>query len=104
MTNTPITRMWHGTTRIDHADEYLGFLEQTGIPDYRKTPGNLGVQVWRRKEKDVCHFWTVTRWENIESIKRFAGEEYERARYYPDDAKYLLEFEPNVLHFETFEY
>ena len=28
----------------------------------------------------------------------------EQARYYPEDARYLLEFEPTVLHCETFEF
>jgi heme-degrading monooxygenase HmoA len=104
MESKPITRMWHGRTRIEHADEYLEFLKKSGIPDYKKVPGNLGVQVWRRKEEAVCHFWTVTQWDSIDSIKQFAGEDYEKARYYPEDRQYLLEFEPNVLHFETFEF
>lgn len=104
MATAPITRMWHGRTRIEHADEYLEFLKKSGIPDYKQVPGNLSVQVWRRREEKVCHFWTVTRWDSIDSIKQFAGENYEKARYYPEDKKYLLEFEPNVLHFETFEF
>lgn len=42
--------------------------------------------------------------DGYESIKKFAGEDFEKARYYPGDEKYLLEFEPNVLHCETFEF
>jgi heme-degrading monooxygenase HmoA len=99
---TIITRMWHGKTKIQYADEYLEFLETKGIMDYKKTPGNLSIEVWRRIEGEVCHFWTVTKWNSIESIKQFAGNEYEKARYYPEDKKYLLEFEENVTHFETF--
>ena len=99
-----ITRIWHGKTKIEFADEYLDFLEKSGLNDYKVTPGNLGVEVLRRKENEVCHFWTVTKWNSIESIKKFAGEEYEKARYYPEDKKYLLEFEENVIHCETFVY
>ena len=47
---------------------------------------------------------TVTGWDNLESIKAFAGEDYEKAVYYPEDKKYLLEFEEKVIHCETFEY
>lgn len=36
-------------------------------------------------------------------IRAFAGDEIERAKYYPEDAKYLLEFEPTVPHFEATE-
>ena len=99
-----ITRIWHGTTAAHHAEAYLQYLQESGIADYKKTPGNLGVQVLRRLDGDVCHFWTVTRWDSYESIQGFAGQQYEQARYYPEDAQYLLEFEPTVLHCETFEF
>ena len=99
-----ITRTWHGRTRTEHADEYLEFLERSGVPDYAKTEGNLSVKILRRIEGDVCHFWTVTEWDSVESIKKFAGEDFEKAKYYPEDRNYLLEFEPTVTHYETFEY
>ena len=99
-----ITRIWHGKTKAVYAGEYLAYVEETGIREYKNVPGNRSVQVLRRLEGDVCHFWTVTTWDNLQSIKAFAGEDYEKARYYPSDAKYLLEFEENVIHCETFEY
>jgi heme-degrading monooxygenase HmoA len=97
-----ITRIWHGTTLPEHADEYLKYVQETGIVDYRKTPGNLSAKILRRIEGNTCHFWTVTEWDNLESIKKFAGNDYEKARYYDEDKKYLLEFEEGVIHCETF--
>ena len=99
-----ITRIWHGRTRATDADDYLRFLEASGVMDYRATPGNLGVRILRRLEGDICHFWTVTEWDGLESIKRFAGENVETPRYYLEDERFLLEFEPAVIHCETFEY
>ena len=99
-----ITRIWHGRTRAEQADEYLEFLIETGVSDYKKTPGNLSVEILRRIEDDVCHFWTVTTWDSFENIKKFAGEDYEKAKYYEEDKRYLLEFEPHVIHCETFEF
>jgi heme-degrading monooxygenase HmoA len=104
MKSHAITRIWHGTTKAEHADEYLQYVIDTGIAEYKNTESNLNVEVLRRVEGDKCHFWTVTKWDSYESIKKFAGEEYEKARYYPEDEKYLLEFEPNVIHCETFEF
>lgn len=98
-----ITRIWHGRTRAEDADEYLQFLVDTSVPDYGSVPGNLGVQIWRRKDGEVCHFWTVTRWDGYESIAKFAGDDIERAKYYPEDKNYLLEFEERVIHCETYE-
>ncbi len=99
-----ITRIWHGITKREHGDEYLEFIIKTGVSDYKNTPGSLSVEILRRVEGDRCHFWTVTKWDSYSSIKKFAGEDYEKAKYYPEDEKYLLEFEPNVIHCETFEF
>ena len=99
---TIITRIWHGKTLPENADSYLNYVQETGIKDYLETPGNITAKILRRKEKDACHFWTITEWKDIESIKKFAGEDYEKARYYPEDRKYLLEFEETVIHCETF--
>lgn len=104
MKSKSITRIWHGRTRTEHTDEYLQVLIDIGVADYKSVAGNLSVEIWREIEGDICHFWTVTKWDSIESIKRFAGEDYEKAKYYRDDEKYLLEFEPNVRHCETFEF
>lgn len=104
MKSRVITRIWHGITKSEYAEEYLEYLLETGIADYKKTKGNLSVEIWRRIEDEKCHFWTVTKWDSYENIKIFAGEDYEKARYYPEDEKYLLEFEPNVIHCETFEF
>lgn len=104
MQNKIITRIWHGVTKAEDADKYINYLTNTGIADYKKTEGNLSVEILRRIENGICHFWTVTKWDSFESIKKFAGEDYEKARYYPEDADYLLELETNVIHCETFEF
>lgn len=96
-----IARLWHGITPASKADEYASYLHRTGIADYRTTEGNLGVQILRRVEGQQAHFLIVTFWESVEAIKRFAGEDFEKARYYPEDQNYLLEFEENVVHYEV---
>ena len=97
-----ITRMWHGITKTEHADQYLKYIEETGLSDYRNIDGNLSAKILRRIEGDSCHFITITEWDSYESIIKFAGKDFEKARYYPEDEKYLLEFEENVTHYETF--
>jgi heme-degrading monooxygenase HmoA len=101
--DTMIARMWHGRTRAADADSYAAYLYQSGIPDYRRTPGNRGAWVLRRLEGDVAHFVTLTFWESREAIAAFAGADIEVARYYPQDKRYLLEFEPTVVHYDMLE-
>lgn len=96
-----ICRIWHGRTLRSNADGYASFLERRAIPDYRSVPGNLGVAVLRRDEEYVTHFLTVTHWESENGIRAFAGEDLLKAKYYPEDEGYLLEFEPSVQHYRV---
>lgn len=96
-----IVRIWHGRTKRSSADEYSRFLETRAIPDYRLTAGIIEVRVLRRDEGEVTHFLTVTRWESEEAIRSFAGPDILKAKYYPEDRDFLLEFEPEVQHFEV---
>ena len=96
-----IARTWHGRVPAAKADAYYEYLQRTGLADYRSTTGNLGVVVQRRIDAGVADFVLTTFWDSLESIKRFAGENYERARYYPEDDEYLLEREALVTHAEV---
>jgi heme-degrading monooxygenase HmoA len=96
-----IARIWHGTTRASLAEDYFEFLQRSGVPDYASTPGNRGVWVLRAIEQDTAHFLLISHWESVESIKRFAGDDYQKARYYPEDQSYLLEFEEHVRHYDV---
>lgn len=96
-----LARIWHGVTPKTKAEAYTNYLNKTGVSDYQATDGNLGVHVLRRLEGDQAHFLIITFWDSIEAIKRFAGEDFEKARYYPEDQDYLLEFEEKVAHYEV---
>jgi heme-degrading monooxygenase HmoA len=96
-----IARIWHGMVPESKAEAYYGYLLRTGLSDYRRTAGNRGVQVLRRTENGITHYLLTTLWESLEAIKRFAGEDYEQARYYPEDDEFLLEREPLVKHYEV---
>jgi heme-degrading monooxygenase HmoA len=96
-----IARTWHGVTLLAKAGEYLDYLHRTGIPDYQATEGNQGVYVLRRLDGDQAHFLLISLWDSMAAIQKFAGPDVEKARYYPQDADYLLEMEPDVTHYEV---
>ena len=96
-----IARTWHGVTAAAKASEYFDYLKKTGVPEYQATKGNQGVYVLQRLDGDQAHFLLLTLWESEDTIKRFAGPEMEKAKYYPEDEKFLLELEPNVTHYEV---
>jgi len=99
-----ITRVWHGRTKTTDAAEYRKYVTETGITGFTSTKGNLGSQIWQQEEGSITHIVVVSWWDSYESIKAFAGENIITARYYEEDKKYLLEFEPNVLHYECYDF
>lgn len=95
-----IVRCWRGATRADDAESYLDYLERTGLRAYRATPGNRGVLVFRRAEDGNTEFLLVSLWDSHEAIRRFAGETPERAVFYPEDDRFLVERDEHVTHYE----
>ena len=49
----------------------------------------------------MTHFVLTTLWDSVEPIRRFAGDDYIRVRYYPEDDDYLLERDPFVTHYDV---
>ena len=98
-----IARLWHGRVPAAKADEYLKLTKEVGLADYRRTPGNIAAWCLHRREGDVVHVETFTLWESEDAIRRFAGDNLLKAKYYDFDPDFLLELEPEVLHFDAIE-
>ena len=98
-----IARRWHGRVPAAKADEYLKLTKDVGLADYRRTRGNVAAWCFHRRDGDVVHVETLSYWESEEAIRRFAGHEMTKAKYYDFDPDFLLELEPEVLHFDVIE-
>jgi hypothetical protein len=98
-----IARRWHGRVPAERAAEYLRLMKEVGLADYRSTEGNQGAWCLHRREDDVVHVEMFTLWDDLDAIRRFAGDDLLKAKYYDFDPDYLLELEPEVVHFEVIE-
>jgi hypothetical protein len=98
-----IARRWHGRVPGPRAPQYLELMARIGLPDYRSTRGNRGAWCLYRREGDITHVEMFTLWDDLAAIRRFAGEELNRAKYYDFDPDFLLEMESEVTHFEVIE-
>ena len=96
-----IARQWIGETRESDADVYSKYLEETGISEIRATEGNRDVWLLRRVYAGKAEFIVLSLWDSFEAIKAFAGPEYEKARYYAEDKRFLLRLDPFVTHYEV---
>ena len=94
--------MWRGWVATGRSAEYVEYITETGLAEYRQTPGNVDAQMWTRDLGDGrTEVVTVSWWESLESIKGFAGDDISRAVYYPEDEGFVLEFEPQVKHYDV---
>jgi heme-degrading monooxygenase HmoA len=96
-----LARIWRGATRAADADVYLAYLHETGISEYRRTPGNRGVTVLRRIVDGRAEFLLMTLWESEDAVRRFAGDDIGRAVFYPEDDRFLIARDERVEHYEV---
>jgi heme-degrading monooxygenase HmoA len=96
-----IARTWRGATKAEDAEAYLHYLHETGFRGYRETPGNLGALGLRRIADGRTAFLVVSFWESEDAIRAFAGDDIERAVFYPEDDRFLVERDEHVTHFQV---
>jgi hypothetical protein len=96
-----IGRLWRGRVRSELLEEYRDYITATGLRDYLHTPGNRGALMLTRQAGGHGDVLTLSLWESQDAIERFAGTPIDRARYYPEDERFLLDRPPYVEHFEA---
>jgi heme-degrading monooxygenase HmoA len=100
-----ICRIWHGWTVSANADAYEHLLREeifAGIAA-RGIAGYRGIELLRRGVGDEVEFVTVMWFESLADVRRFAGEDYERA-VVPAPARALLaRFDERSAHYEVRE-
>lgn len=98
-----IARTWRGATKAADGDAYVEYLHKTGIHEYKATPGNKGVIALRRERDGKTEFFLVSLWEGWDAIKAFAGPNPDKAVFYPEDDRFLVERDNHVDHYEVIE-
>ena len=97
-----ILRRWTGRIRTADEAEYAAYIAGTGGEAYAMTPGNIGWQmVFRGLGDGTSEVATLSWWTDFDAIRAFAGPEPERAVYYPEDDRFLLDRPPGVDHFRV---
>jgi heme-degrading monooxygenase HmoA len=97
-----ISRTWRGWVASERAADYLDYVTRTGLAEYRATAGNLGAQMWARELGDGrTEVMTVSWWSSRADIIAFAGDDIEKAVFYPQDDEYLLDRETTVTHYDV---
>jgi heme-degrading monooxygenase HmoA len=89
-----MARIWRGRTTRARADEYEAYSYEAGIkPLIEKA---LGVQTFREDRENETEFVTISYWESIEAMSRFAGDDPTRIHHLERDAEFLIELPKSV--------
>jgi hypothetical protein len=84
-----IARIWRGRTARSRADEYERYLYEHGIRPLEEKA--LGVQLLREDRAADTEFITISYWESMPAMSRFAGPDPTRIHHLDKDPDYLLE-------------
>jgi antibiotic biosynthesis monooxygenase (ABM) superfamily enzyme len=96
-----ILRIWHGWTTPANADAYESLLQEeifVGIGD-RRIQGYRGIELLRRDGADEVEFITIMRFDSIDSVRDFAGADYEAAVVPPAARALLSRFDARSQHY-----
>jgi len=99
-----IARIWTGATRKGDADYYQSYMQREAMPGYADVNGNRGVLMLRR-DRDDSHteFVMITLWDDLESVKSFAGPNADQAVFYAEDEELLAERDLVVRHYDVYD-
>lgn len=86
-----IARTWRGAVRAEEAEAYATYVQATGLRGYASTPGNQGAWLLYRVDGDRAEIMTMSLWDSMDAIHGFAGEDVERAVFYPEDDRWLVD-------------
>jgi hypothetical protein len=76
-------------------------LRRKILPGIHRVTGYKGAYLLRRDVEDGVEFVTLTLWESMDTIREFAGEDYETAVVPPEARELLSRFDQSSQHYET---
>jgi mannose-6-phosphate isomerase-like protein (cupin superfamily) len=96
-----VARRWTAFAEgSDQVDAYVEHFEGTVRPQLDRTEGFLGATVERVDAADGIEIVVVTRWESMDAIRTFAGDDLDRAVVEPEARAVLSRFDTRVRHID----
>jgi heme-degrading monooxygenase HmoA len=95
-----ISRYWRGLFRAERAEDYVQHLREHTFPILEGLNGFLGGSILRRDLATGVEFVVLTRWQSLESIKVFAGDDPEHAVVPDELGAMIIECDERVRHYE----
>ena len=84
-----IIRVFRPTIHPGKEREFEEFLRETAVPLVSQQRGIVTQHVGRPRDASSTEYLYVTVWEDVESIRMFAGDRWEEAVITPDEEELL---------------
>lgn len=94
-----IVRIWNGVALQENADLYRRHFADAIVPRLKAVRGFLGYEMLERVERDRVEFVVITRWDNMDAIRAFAGIMPDKAVLEPNGRAFLEQCEDYVKHY-----
>jgi hypothetical protein len=95
-----IVRVWKGYGTPAGVDRYCReHFQNSVLPHLRSIDGFVEARVLTRAGRDETEVVVATIWASLDSVKAFAGENYEAAVVEPVVRELLSRFDDRVTHF-----
>ena len=96
-----IERHWKGIAAKGRANEYIAHLRNDTFEKIKKIKGFISASILKRDLSDGVEFLVITKWETLESIKQFAGDEIETAVVPTLVQDIMVRYDKSVRHYEV---
>jgi len=94
-----IERVWSARTTRDGALEYAEHFRRVVLPELGAIAGYRGARLMEREQDGAIEVVVVTRWQTLDAIRAFAGNELERAVVHDAAAALFTDYDRKVRHY-----
>ena len=91
-----VVRRWEASVRRDDFDDWIGTYRERVLPHVREMDGFRSVAFHANREGDPCRVTVLMEWDDMDAIRRFAGEDPAKAVVPEFMAKFLPECEASA--------
>ncbi|MDX2203431.1 MAG: antibiotic biosynthesis monooxygenase [Hyphomicrobiaceae bacterium] len=98
-----VIREWRAVAEPGSVQGYRQHFHSKVLPQLRQIAGFAGAHLAQRRRDDAIELLVLTRWQSLDAIRAFAGDDPEVAIVEPEAAAVLIAFDGHVRHYDVIE-
>ena len=98
-----VIREWRGRAAKSDPDGYPKHFRTNVVPELRQVAGFIGAHLSRRYLNEKIEFLVLTKWQSMDAIRAFAGNDIGKAAVDPGAVEALVDYDKRVQHYEVIE-